>query len=85
MFKRAGVFHADHNSSQHPLEETRRGEEVAWANLAQIRLHCFGAFGARNAETRPEALPDREDEIANPCHWQIGQHTVASVQMVELR
>ena len=47
-------------------------------------MHCLGAFGAVGAEPGPKRLTHGKDEIANPCHRQIGEDFIVAPQIVEL-
>ena len=85
LFERARIFHPDHNLRQLVFENPRRREIVGRRDFTQVRHHCVGAFGAVYAEARPIGLTDREDEVTNPCHRQIGQNRVCLTQAIEFR
>ena len=69
----ARVLHANHDGGELALEHAGRREVVGRADLAQIHYQCVRALGAVDAEARGERLADREDEIADPGHRQVGQ------------
>ena len=46
-------------------------------------LHGVAAFRAGHAKAAPAGLTDGKDEIANPCHRQIGQHRIIGAQPIE--
>ena len=83
-FEPASILHPDHDRCQNTFKITRRREEIGRANLAQIMLHRIAALGAGNAETRPAGLSDREYEISDPCHRQIGQNGIIGTQAVKI-
>ncbi|MPL60733.1 hypothetical protein SDC9_06294 [bioreactor metagenome] len=77
------IFHADHHLRQLAFEYPRRGEEIGRPDLAQVGHHRRGVFRAVHGEARPIGLSDREDEIADPGHRQIGEHLFETRQPVE--
>ncbi len=84
VFPARGVLHPDRDGGQQPLEITRRREEIAGGDLAQVVLHRRLALRTVHAEPGPERLAHGKDEVAHPCHRQIGEHAVAGRQPVEL-
>ena len=80
----ACIFHADHDVGQLRLENPRRREVIGRPDLAQVGHHRVRAFGTVDAEPAPIGLTEREDEVPDPCHWQVRKDFFARAKIVEL-
>ncbi len=84
LLERARILHPDGDGGQQVLENPWRREEIAGADLTQIGHHRAFAFRARDGEAGDIGLTYREDEIADPGHWQVGQNAIILGQLIEL-
>ncbi|MPM36843.1 hypothetical protein SDC9_83447 [bioreactor metagenome] len=78
------VFHADRHRGEHAFEHARRCEIVGGADLAQVDVDRGGRFGTVDGEACGQPLREREQMVAHPCRWQVGDDVVFGVELIHL-
>ena len=84
-FDPRGVFHADGDTGEQAFKNAWRREVVGGANLVQANAHRAARLGAVHHVAADQPLGERENVLAYPCRWQIGQHLLVFRQLVKTR
>ena len=77
-----GFGNADLHVGEHRIPAPRRSEVDGGGDLAQVVQHSFLALGNVDGEAQGDAGGQREDEVADPGHGQIGHQLIAGAEVI---